>query len=431
MEHDITQPITQLPVAVIGAGPIGLSAAVHLLEAGIEPIIFESGEQAGAHLASWGHVRMFSPWSYNIDPAAAALLKQTGWREPEPTAFPTGAELLTQYLQPLAALPAIASRLHTHSRVTHVSRQQHDVLRSSGRDAAPFVLRVSGASGNPAGARDVLVRAVIDASGTYQTPNGIGAHGIPALGEIAAADSIAYGVPDITGKARAQYAGKTVLVVGGGHSAFNALQDLIALADEHPDTRILWGVRGATMDNVIRSPEDDELQERRALEERIQQWLEAGRFEVVTNLAIDAIHHEGGQLVVESGAQYLPAVDRIIATTGFRPDLALLSELRVSLDPATQSPVRLAPLIDPNQHSCGSVPAHGAAELAHAESGLYIVGIKSYGRAPTFLMRTGYQQVTSVVAALVDPESVTPAPVCGAVSKAAAKDTTACEPSCG
>ena len=431
MEHDITQPITQLPVAVIGAGPIGLSAAVHLLEAGIEPIIFESGEQAGAHLASWGHVRMFSPWSYNIDPAAAALLKQTGWREPEPTAFPTGAELLTQYLQPLAAYPAIASRLHTHSRVTHVSRQQHDVLRSSGRDAAPFVLRVSGASGNPTGARDVLVRAVIDASGTYQTPNGIGAHGIPALGEIAAADSIAYGVPDITGKARAQYAGKTVLVVGGGHSAFNALQDLIALADEHPDTRILWGVRGATMDNVIRSPEDDELQERRALEVRIQQWLEAGRFEVVTNLAIDAIHHESGQLVVESGAQYLPAVDRIIAATGFRPDLALLSELRVSLDPATQSPVRLAPLIDPNQHSCGSVPPHGAAELAHEESGLYIVGIKSYGRAPTFLMRTGYQQVKSVVAALVDPASVTPAPVCGAASKAAAKDTTACEPSCG
>ena len=404
----MSRDITSLPVAIIGAGPIGLSAAVHLLQAGLEPILFESGAHAGANLASWGHVRMFSPWSWNIDALAAELLQEQGWRAPDAAAYPTGAEFLDRYVAPLAAHPSISSRLHVDSRVTHVSRQQHDVLRSGGRDEAPFVLRVEG----PDGPRDVLARAVIDASGTYQTPNWIGAHGIPAIGEQAAAEVIAYGVPDIRGTQAAEYAGKSVLVIGSGHSALNALQDLIALADHEEGMRIVWGVRCANIDEVIRPAPNDELAERKALELRIKALLEEGRIEVVTGLAVEAIDHQAGRWVVQSGEHRLPAVDRIIAATGFRPSLELLSELRVSLDPATQSPIKLAPLIDPNQHSCGSVPEHGAAELLHAEPGLFILGIKSYGRAPTFLMRTGYQQVRSAVAALADPASIRPAPVC-------------------
>lgn len=93
-------------------------------------------------------------------------------------------------------------------------------------------------------------------------------------------------------------------------------------------------------------------------------------------------------------------MDQIIAATGFRLDLHLLSELRTSIDPATESPVHLGPLIDPNLHTCGSVPEHGSAELSHPESGLYIVGIKSYGRAPTFLLKADYKQVKSVTSAL-------------------------------
>lgn len=408
----MSRDITSLPVAIIGAGPIGLSAALHLLKAGLEPILFESGAHAGANLASWGHVRMFSPWSWNIDALAAELLQEQGWRAPDATAYPTGAEFLDRYVAPLAEHPSISSRLHVDSRVTHVSRQQHDVLRSSGRDEAPFVLRVEG----PDGPRDVLARAVIDASGTYQTPNWIGAHGIPAIGEQAAAGVIAYGVPDIRGTQAAEYVGKSVLVIGSGHSALNALQDLIALADHAEGMRIVWGVRSADIEEVIRPAPNDELEERKALELRIKSLLEEGRIEVVTELAVEAIDHQAGRWVVKSGEHRLPAVDRIIAATGFRPSLGLLSELRVSLDPATQSPVKLAPLIDPNQHSCGSVPEHGAAELLHAEPGLFILGIKSYGRAPTFLMRTGYQQVRSVVAALANPASIRPAPVCNAAA---------------
>lgn len=393
----MSQDITHLPVAIIGAGPIGLSAAVHLLKQGHTPIVFEAGDRPGNNLARWGHVRMFSPWAFNIDAAAVELLHQQGWNKPLATEFPTGKALLDQYITPLAAHPAIAPHLQLNTQVRSVSRFKHDVLRTAGRTNAPFVLRVADISGE----RDVLAQAVIDASGTYQTPNWLGTHGIPALGEHTAAPAISYGVPDILGSSREQYACKSVLVVGGGHSAFNALQDLVLLANDYDDMRVLWGVRNASVANVVRSPANDELKERRRLEMHIQELLGQGRIEVFTELEIEAIQQHHGQLIVCGGKRQLPPVDHIVAATGFRPDLSLLAELRVALDPATQSPVQLAPLIDPNQHSCGSVPEHGLAELSHPEEpGLFILGIKSYGRAPTFLLRTGYKQVAAVVSAL-------------------------------
>ena len=91
-------------------------------------------------------------------------------------------------------------------------------------------------------------------------------------------------------------------------------------------------------------------------------------------------------------------VDELIVATGFRPDLDFVRELRIQLDPAIECPVALAPLIDPNEHSCGTVRPHGARELAQAEPGFYFAGMKSYGRAPTFLMLTGYEQVRSIAA---------------------------------
>ncbi|MBU2877891.1 NAD(P)-binding domain-containing protein [Aliiglaciecola lipolytica] len=387
-----------LPIAVIGAGPIGLSSAVNLLDAGLTPIIFESGDCAGSNLASWGHVRMFSPWSYNMDPKAVSLLKKQGWDEPELSAFPTGSELLERYVLPLASHEKVAPHLHLNTRVVNVSRQYHDILRNEMRERAPFVVRVS----NPEGDRDILVQAVIDASGTYQTPNWLGAHGIPAIGELTASQSITYGVPDILGSYNKQYAGKSVLVIGGGHSAFNALQDLVKLSDQTDGMRVLWGIRGSSVDNIVRSPKNDELQERRSLEVHIQKLLDEGKIEVFTNIAIEKINCENDKLIVKSHSSQLPPVDKIIAATGFRPNLQLLSELRTSIDPATQSPVNLGPLIDPNLHSCGSVPEHGAAELSHPETGLYVVGIKSYGRAPTFLLKTGYKQVKSVTSKLAN-----------------------------
>ncbi|WP_081847854.1 NAD(P)-binding domain-containing protein [Microbulbifer sp. HZ11] len=396
----MTSNAKDLPVAVIGAGPIGLSAAANLIDVGLTPIIFESGNRAGANLANWGHVRMFSPWSYNMDPVAMSLLENTDWAAPAPTEFPTGRQLLERYVLPLASHEAIAPHLHLNTRVEAVSRQYHDILRNAERPLAPFVIRTS----NTEGEGDIIVQAVIDASGTYQTPNWLGAHGIPAIGELAASQQITYGVPDILGAASERFAGRSVLVVGGGHSAFNALQDLVKLSDQSEGMRILWGVRGSSVTNIVRSPENDELQERRRLEIYIQKLLTEGRIEVFTDLAIENIRTENGKLFVQSRSGQLPPVDQLIAATGFRPDLALLSELRTSLDPATESPAGLGPLIDPTLHTCGSVPEHGSAELSHPESGLYIVGIKSYGRAPTFLLKTGYRQVKSVTTALANPK---------------------------
>ncbi|QCS62717.1 MULTISPECIES: NAD(P)-binding domain-containing protein [Achromobacter] len=383
-----------LPIAIIGAGPVGLSAAAHVLDRGMTPIIFEAGEAAGANLYKWGHVRMFSPWGFNIDKKAGELLERAGWIAPPSDAYPTGHELLTQYLQPLADLEPIKSRLHTKSRVIAVSRAAHDVMKNRDRAAAPFLLRVR----RPAGEHDVLARAVIDASGTYTTPNWMGAHGIPALGEKEFKAQIAYGIPNVLGDARQRYANRRVLVVGGGHSAFNALQDLVKLKSSAPRTQVYWAVRSATLDRIFGGGENDQLEGRGKLGLVIRQLMEERRIEVFTNVNVDRVSASNEGLLVHTGATTLPAVDEIVVATGFRPDLRLMAELRLELDPATESPVRLAPMIDPNVHSCGTVRPHGAAELAHPDEGVFVVGMKSYGRAPTFLMLTGYEQVRSVVA---------------------------------
>ncbi|MGL6244160.1 FAD-dependent oxidoreductase [Pseudomonas sp.] len=385
-----------LPVAIIGAGPVGLAAAAHLLARGLTPLILEAGPEAGSSIEEWAHVKMFSPWEFNVDKEAAKLLLADGWTPPPENEYPTGRELLDRFVRPLADLEQIKRRLQLNTRVLAVTRAGQDVMKTQGRSAAPFLLRVAA----PAGEQDVLASAVIDASGTYLTPNWMGAHGIPALGEIEHAAHIAYGIPEVLGRARNRYANKSVLVVGGGHSAFNALQDLVRLIQEAPQTKVLWATRGNSLERILGGGANDQLEERGKLGLKIRQLLNDGVIELFKNVAIDQVVDNGQGLVVRAGDQILPPVDQIIVATGFRPDMSLLAELRIELDPATQSAVLLAPMIDPNEHSCGTVRPHGAIELAHPEEGLFIVGMKSYGRAPTFLLMTGYEQVRSVVAAL-------------------------------
>ncbi|MDD2034662.1 FAD-dependent oxidoreductase [Pseudomonas sp. 39167] len=386
----------QLPVAIIGAGPVGLAAAAHLLARGLTPLILEAGPKAGSSIEEWAHVKMFSPWQFNVDKEAAKLLLANGWIPPPENEYPTGRDLLDRYVRPLADLDQIKRYLQLNTRVLAVTRVGQDVMKTQGRSAAPFLLRVAG----PTGERDVLAGAVIDASGTYLTPNWMGAHGIPALGEIEHATHIAYGIPDVLGRARNRYANKRVLVVGGGHSAFNALQDLVRLIQEAPQTKVLWAIRGNSLERILGGGAHDQLEERGKLGLKIRQLLDDGVIELFRSVAIDQIAGNGQGVVVKAGGQVLPPADELIVATGFRPDMSLLSELRIELDPATQSPVVLAPMIDPNEHSCGTVRPHGAVELSHPEEGLFIVGMKSYGRAPTFLLMTGYEQIRSVVAAL-------------------------------
>jgi cation diffusion facilitator CzcD-associated flavoprotein CzcO len=234
----------ELPIAIIGAGPIGLAAAAHLVERKMPFIVFEAGPRVGHSALAWGHVQMFSPWKYAIDPAAARLLEATGWHAPEPDGYPTGRALVEQYLDPLAAHPAIAPSVRLNSRVVAVARAGFDKMKTEGRERAPFQLHIAHDDGDE---EIVFARAVIDASGTYTTPNPLGANGLLAAGERALADRIVYGIPDVLGRERARYAGKRVLVAGSGHSAFNAILDLAALAEQVPDTSVTWIVRRGEM----------------------------------------------------------------------------------------------------------------------------------------------------------------------------------------
>ena len=385
-----------LPVAVIGAGPVGLAAAAHLLRYGQPFVVLEAGAEAGAAVRRWGHVRTFSPWRYMVDGAARELLEGTGWRAPDAGVLPTGNDLVDRYVQPLAAHPAIAAHLRLNARVVSVGRKDFDKVRTKGRDQQPFEIRL--ASGDT-----IEARAVIDASGTWQHPNPAGSGGVPVAGEREHRDRIAYGIPDVLARDRGRYAGKRVLVVGSGHSAFNVVLDLLTLADQSSCTQVTWVMRRENLDTVWGGGAADQLEARGELGQRAKRAYESGRLHVVTPFRIRSIVTSGTSLVVhgmEHAQERSIAVDQMIVCTGFRPDLDMLKEIRLSTDPWLECTPALAPLIDPNEHSCGSVRPHGARELAHAEKDFYIVGMKSYGRAPTFLLATGYEQARSVVAML-------------------------------
>ena len=262
-----------LPVAIIGAGPIGLAAAAHLVTRGEIPIVFEAGDTVGASVLRWGHVRLFSPWGSLVDSATASLLAPTGWIMPDADNLPTGRELVMHYLAPLAALPALSPHIHVNTRVLSVTRYGFDKMKTEGREEAPFALHLRTANG---GEETVLARAVIDASGTYETPNPLGASGVPAIGEQTFAGRIFSGIPAVLGRQKMRYAGRTTLVVGSGHSAFNVLLDLSKLAQIVPGTEIIWAVRRTEMIALFGGEDDDALPARGALGSRLRGLVEGG-----------------------------------------------------------------------------------------------------------------------------------------------------------
>lgn len=386
-------------VAILGAGPVGLAAAAHVLERGLEPVVLEAGPTAGHAVRQWSHVQVFSPWDYNIDKAAERLLAETGWNKPQPDHYPTGAELLEQYLEPLATRTRLKDRIRTNSRVTGVGRAGFDKVKTKGREAAPFEIRYQ----NGKGPEVLRADAVIDVTGTWFSPNPAGANGLEAIGEREAQDRIAYGMPDVLGRDHARYAGRSVAVLGAGHSAVGTLIDLARLKDEAPTTEIVWLLRGEDPAKSFGGGAADQLSARGALGSAFAALVASGKIRVEANFRVSHVGRADGKLRIGAGSACCGravTVDELVVSTGFRPDLDFLRELRISLDPALECPPALAPLIDPNLHSCGTVRPHGARELAQPETGFYLAGMKSYGRAPTFLMLTGYEQVRSIAAAI-------------------------------
>ena len=390
--------MSTLPIIVIGAGPIGLAAAAELAERGLPFKVLERGPRPGFAVEAWGHVRLFSPWSFNVSPAAERLLAKAGWQRPPGAVHPTGRDLIDLYLAPLAAHAALADAIAYGAEVTAVARSGTDRVRNEGRSAKPFLVRYRWQGRE----QDIRAAAVIDTSGTWSRPNRSVSGALGAIGEAdeAVARHISYAMPDVLGVDRRRFAGRTVGVLGSGHSAIGTLVDLARLQETEPETRVVWLLRSEGIDPALKEGGSDQLAARGALSVDASRLVDTGKAEVRTGIRLTAIEPRAGgvRLVTEAGSTI--DLDELVVATGFRPDHALAGELRLDLDPALECPTRLAPLIDPNLHSCGTVRPHGEAVLAHPDRGYYIAGMKSYGRAPTFLMATGHEQVRSIVAHL-------------------------------
>lgn len=392
--------MSKLPVVVIGAGPIGLAAVTRLLERGETPIVFEAGHEAAAAVRQWGHVRMFSSWGMNMDASAMNLLAQSGWVAPGVDGFPTGAELVSEYLEPLAKLPAVAKCIRYGHRVVSVSRLGFDKLKRAGRQDAPFELHIQQASGDHL---RVLAKAVIDVSGTWATPSPGGHSGVPAVGEANNA-RVAYGIPDVRGDAAQRYAGRDVLVLGGGHSAINTLLDLAALRNGSR-SQITWVTRGPTP--VVQggaSNVESLLPERGSALTQLTALIKKGAVHAVSDFALEEVGQLGkaGRLMLRGlrhGRHSILEGDELVVCTGFRPDLGVLSELHVDLDPWLDASAGVGRLIRQAADQGQAIPEpYGASTLAHPEPNLFVAGMKSHGRAPNFFLFYGYEQVRSIAA---------------------------------
>lgn len=389
MEH-------QLPVAIIGGGPVALAAAAQLAKREIPFVLLEQGASVGASVLEWSHIQMFSPWEFNIDSAAAELLAETGWTAPPKEELPTGKQLFDQYLYPLSELNKLKPYIRTEARVTAIHRKGLDKMRTAGREKAPFEVVYQSHNVD----HRLEASAVIDATGTWRTPNPIGASGDYAAKEPNYSSRIHYGIPDIKGAQASRYSGKTVAVVGSGHSAIHAVLLLHELKLKNAETTIHWVLRKQSLGDAFGGGELDGLPARGKLGSRAAALVKEGAVNVHTPFYIDGLEQEDERINLIGTGATIKGVDEIIAATGARPNFSFVRELRYAADSSIECVPKLADLIDPNIHSCGTVRPHGEAELSQPEQNFYIVGAKSYGRAPTFLLATGYEQVRSVVAAL-------------------------------
>jgi thioredoxin reductase len=362
--------------------------------------LFEAGPTVASNILSWKHIRVFSPWKYNIDSAARYLLDGAGWQSPDDDGLPTGGELFGKYFEPFYQLPFIRSNTFLNAKIISVGRKNIDKVKTAGRENVPFVIQVI-QGGNT---KLFEARAVIDATGTWNSPNPIGSGGVYAIGELENRDKVFYGIPDILNQYTDRYKNKSVLVVGGGHSSINTILELAKLKDKYPKTEIHWVLRKENVRNVYGGQNNDALPARGALGIRIEALVDDDLVNVYTPFQIQEIAWKNERLKIlgfhRDEKFALPPVDEIISNTGSRPDFSFLREVRLRIDPSLESVSEIAELIDPNIHSCGTVRPHGEKELRHPDRDFYIVGSKSYGRAPTFLMATGYEQVRSIAAAL-------------------------------
>jgi len=387
-------------IAILGAGPIGLEAALAAAQRGADFVVYEAAEQVGGHVRSWGHVRTFTPWSMNISPRVRGVLPQA----PDGDALPTGAQLAGELLDPIAALPQLAGRIRLGTRVLAVGREgllKHEAIGDPRRAKRPFRLLHRRPDGSEAIDHADIV---IDATGTYGNPNRLGDGGIDAVNERAFEDRIVRTLPALEQQAEA-WAGRTILLTGSGHSAQTAARRLAAFARDAPGTRVVWAVRRSQPD--WGAVGDDPLPERASLNASAAE-LAAGASDAVSlrpGCVTEALHDRDGRIVVtlRNGAPSDIEVDRILALNGGVGDHALYRQLQVHECYATSGPMNLAAaLLGEAGGDCLAIASHGPETLRNPEPGFFILGAKSYGRNSQFLLQTGWQQVDDVFDSLIE-----------------------------
>lgn len=390
-------------IAILGAGPVGLEAALAAADAGLDFRLYETAPHVAGNMRRWGHVRLFTPWEMNVSPRMRRHLEAAGLQVPAGDDCPTGNELAERVLEPLAALPQIAAHFRPATRVVAVGRRgllKHEEIGTEGRAARPFRLVLRGADGAE---RCETATTVLDCTGTYTHPNRLGDGGVPAPGETTAEPYILRHIPD-PWEQPSTWAGKTVLVVGAGHSAQTAICDLAALASRHQGTRILWALRGETPSRQL--DEADPLPQRAALTARAAELAdrEGSCVEAIRGVAVDSVRPlaEGveAELTRDDGSSRRVQVDLVVSLTGYVGDDSLYRQLQVHQCYATSAPMKLAAALLGGSSDCLDQESHGADTLVNPEPGFFILGIKSYGRTPTFLMRVGWTQVEEVFSLL-------------------------------
>lgn len=396
-------------LAILGTGPTGLEAALAAAEKGFEPTIYEAGPHVAAHVRRWGHVQLFTPWALSVSPRARRRLAETGHPVPDGDACPTGAELLTQVLEPLAELPEIRRGLRLGTRVVEIGRQgllKHEEISTPARAGQSFRLLLRDGEGRESVA---TADVVLDCTGS-SVPNTLGDGGIPAPGERALAERIEHDIPDLEQDGKA-WAGQTTLLVGEGHSAQTAALGFAQLVANHPGTRLVWAIRSA--EPTWGAVEHDALPARKAVTDGTRALASAPPegIEVRLGVVAEALEPKDGRVRVtlrrDDGGQESFEVDRLLALTGKVGDHRLYRQLQVHECYATGAPMKLSAALlgaggAVTGGDCLAQTSPGPEVLRNPEPGFFILGSKSYGRRNDFLLRVGWQQVDDVFELLGD-----------------------------
>lgn len=395
-------------VAVLGAGPIGLEAALQATALHWPVAIYEQG-RVGEHLHRWGHVRLFSPVGMNTTPLGRdTILRENPRHEfPADTDCITGREHIAAYLEPLAKSAPLRDIVRGETKVLAVGRRGYLKEESPGdgkRGQQPFRLLLRDNKGKE---RIEEADVVLDCTGTYSQHRWLGDGGIPAAGELPARQHIAYTLEDILGDRGAYYAGKSILLLGGGYSAATTVCNLATLAEKHPETWVTWLAR-CTSTQPIKRHQNDPLRERDRLAVRANTLAtrNEGNVEFHNQSVLDAIESFGPDKGFKvhsrvAGKPRVWEVERIIANVGYTPDTDLYRELQVHECYASLGPMALAAaLLKQTGGDCLTITGQGPETLRNPEPNLFILGCKSYGRGSNFLLRAGFEQVRDVFALL-------------------------------